>query len=86
LGVGRFSAINRAEAEAAVLVSDRWHGLGLGTELLASAARVARAEKFKRLSGEILRDNLATQAIFKKVGFRLRSMEDPSSVAALLEL
>jgi acetyltransferase len=86
LGVGRFSAINRAEAEAAVLVSDRWHGLGLGTELLASAARVARAEKFKRLSGEILRDNIATQAIFKKVGFRLRSMEDPSSVAALLEL
>ena len=86
LGVGRFSAISRAEAEAAVLVSDRWHGLGLGTELLASAARVARAEKFKRLSGEILRDNLATQAIFKKVGFRLRSMEDPSSVAALLEL
>jgi acetyltransferase len=86
LGVGRFSAINRAEAEAAVLVSDRWHGLGLGTELLATAARVARAEKFKRLSGEILRDNLATQAIFKKVGFRLRSMEDPSSVAALLEL
>jgi acetyltransferase len=86
LGVGRFSAINRAEAEAAVLVSDRWHGLGLGTELLASAARVARAEKFKRLSGEILRDNFATQAIFKKVGFRLRSMEDPSSVAALLEL
>jgi acetyltransferase len=86
LGVGRFSAINRAEAEAAVLVSDRWHGLGLGTELLASATRVARAEKFKRLSGEILRDNFATQAIFKKVGFRLRSMEDPSSVAALLEL
>ncbi len=86
LGVGRFSAINRAEAEAAVLVSDRWHGRGLGTELLASVARVAREEKFKKLSGEILRDNLATQAIFKKVGFRLSAMDDPSSVSALLEL
>ena len=86
LGVGRFSAINRAEAEAAVLVSDRWHGLGLGTELLASVARVAREEKFRRLSGEILRDNLATQAIFKKVGFRLHAMDDPSSVSALLQL
>ena len=71
LGVGRFSAINRAEAEAAVLVSDRWQGRGLGTELLAGVARVAREEKFQKLSGEILRDNLATQAIFKKVGFRL---------------
>ncbi len=87
LGVGRFSAINRVEAEAAVLVSDRWHGRGLGTELLASVARVAREEKFQKLAGEILRDNLATQAIFKKVGFKLRAMEDdPSSVSAVLEL
>jgi len=86
LGVGRFSAINRGEAEAAVLVSDKWQGRGLGTELLAGVARVAREEKFKRLSGEILRDNLATQAIFKKVGFKLRAMDDPSSVSALLEL
>jgi acetyltransferase len=86
LGVGRFSAINRVEAEAAVLVSDRWHGRGLGTELLASVGRVAREEKFKKLSGEILRDNLATQAIFKKVGFKLSAMDDPSSVSARLEL
>src|SRR5262252_6989172 len=86
LGVGRFSATHRGEAEAAVLVSDQWQGRGLGTELLAGVARVAREEKFKKLSGEILRDNLATQAIFKKVGFKLRAMEDPSSVSATLEL
>jgi acetyltransferase len=86
LGVGRFSAINREEAEAAVLVSDQWHGLGLGTELLAGVARVARAEKFLRLSGEILRDNLATQAIFRKVGFRLHGMRDPASVQAIMSL
>ena len=86
LGVGRFSAINRGEAEAAVLVSDKWQGQGLGTELLAGVARVAREEKFQRLCGEILRDNLPTQAIFKKAGFKLRATEDPSSVAARLEL
>ena len=86
LGVGRFSAIRRGEAEAAVLVSDLWQGKGLGTELLAGVARVAREEKFQRLCGEILRDNLPTQAIFKKAGFSLRSTEDPSSVSARLEL
>jgi acetyltransferase len=86
LGVGRFCAISREEAEAAVLVSDRWQGRGLGTELLATVARVARKESFKRLSGEILRDNLATQAMFKKLGFQLRSTDDPSTVAAALEL
>ena len=86
IGVGRFSAITRTEAEAAVLVTDQWHGRGLGTELLASVARVAREEQFQKLSGEILRDNLATQAIFKKVGFKLHSMDDPSSVSAVLQL
>lgn len=86
LGVGRFSAITSLEAEAAVLVSDQWQGRGLGTELLASVMHVARAEKFKKLSGEILRDNLATQAIFKKVGFKLQPMEDLSSVSAVLKL
>jgi L-amino acid N-acyltransferase YncA len=54
--------------------------------LLASVARVARAEKFKKLCGEILRDNLATQAIFKKAGFKLQVMDDPSSVSATLDL
>ena len=86
LGVGRFSAIHRGEAEAAVLVSDQWQGRGLGTELLASVVRIAREEKFQRLSGEILRDNLATQAIFRKTGFQVRSTGDPSSVFAHLDL
>jgi acetyltransferase len=86
LGVGRFSAVSPGEAEAAVLVSDEWQGRGLGTELLASVTRVARAENFQKITGEILRDNLATQAVFKKVGFTLRAMQDPSSVSATLEL
>jgi acetyltransferase len=86
LGVGRFSAVSRVEAEAAVLVSDKWQGRGLGTELLAGIARVARAEGFRWLSGEILRDNLATQAIFRKAGFKLTVTEDPSCVSAVVEL
>jgi acetyltransferase len=86
LGVGRFSAMSRTEAEAAVLVSDQWQSLGLGTELLARVAHVAREEKFQSLHGEILWDNLPTQAVFKKVGFKLHSMHDPSSVSARLDL
>ncbi len=86
LGVARFSAINRVEAEAAVMVSDQWQGRGLGTELMAGLGRVAKAEKFQRLSGEILRDNLATQAIFKKIGFHFRATEDPTSISAFLDL
>ncbi len=86
VGVGRFIGIDASEAESAILVSDKWQGRGLGTELLAGIKRVARAENFRRLSGEILRDNLATQTIFKKLGFTLRLTEDASSVSAFLDL
>jgi acetyltransferase len=86
LGVGRFTAISGNEAEAAVLVTDEWQARGLGTELLSGVARTARKEKFKRLTAEILRDNLPTQAIFRKVGFRLHPMDDPSSISATLDL
>ena len=86
LGVGRFSAINRTEAEAAVLVSMEELRQAEQGELLAGVTRAAREEKFQKLSGEILRDNLATQAIFKKVGFRLTGTGDPSSVSASLQL
>ncbi len=87
LGVGRLSGMhNRAEGEAAVIVTDEWQGRGLGTQLLSQVVRVGREEKYSRLVAEILRDNLATQAIFKKVGFQLRALEDGSSVSAVLEL
>jgi acetyltransferase len=87
LGVGRLSGMHdRSEGEAAVLVSDAWQGRGLGTELLRAVVRVAREEKYNRVVAEILRDNLATQAVFKKVGFQLRALDDPSSVSASLQL
>jgi acetyltransferase len=87
LGVGRLSGMhNRNEGEAAVLVSDAWQGRGLGTELLRGVVRVAREEKYSRVVAEILRDNLTTQAVFKKVGFQLRALDDPSSVSASLQL
>jgi RimJ/RimL family protein N-acetyltransferase len=48
---------------------------------------VACEEKFQKLSAEILRDNLATQVIFKKAGFKLWATEnDPSSVSPVLDL
>jgi len=87
LGVGRLSGMHdRREGEAAVIVSDQWQGRGLGTQLLSQVIRVGREEKYSHLTGEILRDNLATQAIFRKVGFQLRPLDDPSSVAASLQL
>jgi len=87
LGVGRLSKLpENQEAEVAVIVSDECQAQGLGTELLRRLIQIAKAEGLKRLRGEVLRDNITMQTVMKKLGFRLRMMEDPASIHAILEL
>jgi acetyltransferase len=87
MGVGRLNKLQAdKEAEMAVLVSDRYQHRGLGTELVRRLISVARDEKLSRITAEMLRDNLAIQTIFKRVGFRLRLLGDPTSVQAVLDL
>jgi len=73
LGVGRLSKVHGAnEAEFALLVSDQWQGLGLGTELLRSLVQIGRGEKLERIVGFILPENRAMQRVCEKAGFQLR--------------
>lgn len=86
VGVGRLIKLHtRNQAEVAVLVSDQCQRRGLGTQLLSQLVQVARDEKLKSLSAEMLADNLGMQAIFRKLGFRLSSGLDPTSIQASLE-
>jgi acetyltransferase len=87
LGVGRLNKLQAdKEAEVAVLVSDQCQHRGLGTELLRRLIKIAKDQELSRIMAEVLRDNLAIQTIFKRLGFRLRLLVDPSSVQAVLEL
>jgi acetyltransferase len=87
LGVGRLVKLQaKNEAEVAILVSDQCQKQGLGIELLRRTVQIARDEKLRSVSAEMLRDNFAVQSIFKKVGFRLRLLADPSSISAVLDL
>jgi len=87
LGVGRLIRLDaQDEAEVAVLVSDRYQKQGLGTELLRRLIQIAREQKLHRVSGELLRDNLAMQVIVRKLGFRFRLYPDGASIPAVLEL
>jgi len=78
LGVGRLRKIlGTNDAEVAVVVSDEFHGRGLGTELLARLLIVGADEKLATLKADILPDNRDVMRIFEKLGFRLRhSLED----------
>jgi acetyltransferase len=74
------------EAEVAVLVSDQYQKLGLGNELLRRVVETARDEKLSRVSAEMLTDNVAMQVIMKRLGFRVRTSDDLTSVRAFLDL
>lgn len=87
LGVSRLVKLHtQTEGEVAILISDQCQKQGLGTELLRRTVQIAHDEKLGSLFAEMLRDNVAVQSIFKKVGFRLRLLGDPSSISAVLEL
>jgi acetyltransferase len=73
LGVGRLTKLHCAsEAEFAVLVSDRWQGRGLGSELLRQLIRIGREEKLEKITGQILSDNHEMQRVCRQLGFQLR--------------
>jgi acetyltransferase len=87
LGVARLNKLKtEGEAEIAVLVADEHQHKGLGTELLRRLIGAARDLGVRRIIAEMLRDNLAIQTIFKRLGFQLRLRHDPGSVQAVLEL
>ncbi len=87
LAVGRLSKIHGVnEAEFAILVSDRYQGGGLGTQLLRQLLQVGRDEQLERISAEILAENGAMQGVCQKLGFRIHRTADASVARVEIEL
>jgi len=87
LGVGRLSKLHGTnEAEFALLVSDAWHGLGLGEELLKRLIAIGREEKLDRIVGQILSENQAMQHICKKIGFEVEYSKDNRGFTAVYNI
>ena len=85
LGVGRLSQFpGTGEAEFAMLVSDKYQHQGLGSELLRQLVQVGRDQGVKRITADILFDNLTMQHVCQKLGFKLARSSD--MMKAVLEL
>ena len=78
LAVARLTRVlGTNEAEVAVLVSDQFHGRGLGKELLGRLQVVGADEKISTLKADILPDNRDVMRVCEKLGFALHhSIED----------
>jgi acetyltransferase len=87
LGVGRLSKVRGTnEAEFALLVSDRFQGQGLGTELLSRLLQVGRDEDIDRIFGDILPENREMQRICERLGFRMVHNPRESLIRAVTDL
>jgi acetyltransferase len=87
LAVGRLSRAEQAnEAEFAVLISDKFQGHGLGTELVKRLIEIARAEGVERVVADILGENRQMIEICRLLGFRMRHSVGDGVVKADLEL
>jgi acetyltransferase len=87
VALGRLSKLHaRNEAEIAILVSDRFQGQGLGTELLRRLIQIGRDEHLGHVVADILPDNHSMRRIARKLGFSLRRAVEEGVVKAALEL
>ncbi|MGL5034253.1 MAG: bifunctional acetate--CoA ligase family protein/GNAT family N-acetyltransferase [Microcystaceae cyanobacterium] len=85
LAVGRLTKLHGLnEGEFAMLVSDPYQCLGLGSELLQKLVQIGRDEMLEKIRAEILVQNRAMQHVCEKVGFKLH--RTPSLVYAELDL
>jgi len=74
VGVSRYARIDASDrAECAIVVTDAWHGRGLGTELMRSLGIAARARGIRTLEGTSLGENQRIHAWARRFGFQVRT-------------
>ena len=82
IGMAQYSALEgRLDCEFAVLVTDAWQGMGLGTRLVAHVIQIARAAGITRIEGYVLRENAIMLRIARRMGFR--TQRDPDDALGL---
>lgn len=76
----------QSEAEVAVVVTDAYQGMGLGTELVRRLIEVARDERLERIVAKILTENEAMHALARHLNFRFESSSEPDTLTAVLDI
>lgn len=78
VGVSRYARIAGTDrAECAIVVTDAWHGRGVGTELMRSIGMAARRSGIRSLTGTSLAENQRIHAWARRFGFDART--EPNS-------
>ena len=70
-GGGRYIVMRPGEAEIAFAVVDHYQGHGIGKALMRHLVAIAQAAGLKRLSAEVLAENLPMLRLFEQSGLRM---------------
>jgi acetyltransferase len=82
LGIGRMVRVpGSADGDVGVIVADPFQHRGVGTELVRRLVAVAREEKVRRLTADVLPHNQGMIHVFEKLAFRRYQGPDPALVA-----
>lgn len=78
IGVGRLYRVpGTPYARFAMIIVDRYHHLGLGTELLKHLIGIARQEKIAMIDARILSENVGMIKLCQRLGFTISPDKDP---------
>ncbi len=87
IGVGRLVKMHGTNTgEFVVIISDLWQGQGMGRELTKRLIQIARDEKLSCLEADMMTENVAMQAVCKKLGFKLEKGNTEPAIHAALKL
>lgn len=87
LAVGRLSRVDGMDtAEFAIVVSDRFHGRGLGKELMQRLIQIGRDQRLRAIMADIHPDNYAMLHICKALGCCCHRTRDDPMIKVMFEL
>ncbi len=68
VGLGSFAAVDNSTVEVALLVSDEWQHLGIGTVLADRVLQAAEARGFTRFVANLFCDNAEMRRVVNRIG------------------
>ena len=86
VGGARYIVAEPGQAEVAFTVVDDYQGLGIGAALMSHLAAIARAAGIRELIADVLSDNAAMLAVFKKSGFPLSTKRESGVLHVTIQL
>jgi len=87
IGVSRIIGyFDGSQAEFAVTICDDWQGQGIGAALLAQCLAADRNQGMKQIMGFVLAENIQMLKLGKKLGFKIKRVEESSEFELTIDL